>query len=136
MSEVNYKYVRGVGWVAETVPVYQHDDLSTWTTKDGRILLVRDMGDSHVVNARNLVAKKLRALETCDWCENGWDLVFDEACVRCEGGKKERFKARIAAFDEELKRRRILVDLQVNTYTHSFYCLFPNENHQRCVFAF
>ena len=106
MTSPIYKYIRGVGWVPEGArPEYQHEDLSIWVTSDGRRLKVVEMDDRHVLNARNMIARKLVKLRACDWCDG-----FREfECAECGFGKKERFESRIKAFDEELARRRLLV---------------------------
>lgn len=37
--------------------------MKTWTTRDGKILLITEMTDSHVLNSANMLQRKLHALD-------------------------------------------------------------------------
>lgn len=55
-------------------------DDKTWTTKDGTVVVVRDMSDAHLANAHAMVKRKLTAIEQklSDILPNpGWDERID-----------------------------------------------------------
>ena len=97
-----------MGWLTHDNPNPNFDDVPDefdgelfiiWTTKDGRRIWVRDMEDSHLINARNMMQRKLDQLEADIAAHPHLNQAFVYAyqIYHTEGW--------IKAFDEEIKRR-------------------------------
>lgn len=90
MTEIQYKYVRGSGWVPEA-PVED-----TWRTREGHVLKMSEMTDKHLENALNLFRRKVDDEGFCI-CDGPYE--EGERCLHC------RFEARIASLKREIARR-------------------------------
>lgn len=98
MSEVLYSYIKGKGWVAETQTSL--GDILIWKTADGRRLKLTEMGDSHIINTRNMLQRRLNERINSFCC--GF-----LGCDRCTPGALDVLREQIRAFEAEFFRRRI-----------------------------
>ena len=88
-----------------------------WTTRDGRVVAIKDMSDSHLINTINMLKRKgFITPEAHKWYfshfpspSNMGEMAYDAAEEECLRGMDAPVSEELAWLEEEAKKRNIKV---------------------------